>query len=234
MLRAKFFAVPFLSLTAAMMVAPVQAHAADEVTDAAEATAAEAEAAAGAMVDSWNIVQNATKSPEHKTLSQAIAAAGLVDDLSGQGPFTVFAPTDQAFSAVPKPMTDYLMDPLNKPALAQVLTYHVVPGRITSTDLYAKIKAGGGKATMTTVEGQTLTFSEVQGNIKVDGKQGSSGYITQTDVAQSNGMMHVLNGVLMPEIKPVVAEPAAAGPAAVEPAAPATEAAPAATPATGV
>ena len=187
------------------------------------ATTAEAEAAAGAMVESWNIVQNATKSPEHTTLVQALTAAGLTETLSGTGPFTVFAPTDQAFAAVPQPMTAYLMDPGNKAALAQVLTYHVVPGAVTSADLYAKIKAGGGKATLTTVEGQPLTFTEVSGNIKVDGTQGSSGYVTQADVAQSNGMIHILNGVLMPELKPV----AAAEPAAPAEAAPAAEATPA-------
>ncbi|NIJ37050.1 putative surface protein with fasciclin (FAS1) repeats [Sphingopyxis panaciterrae] len=221
MLRAKFFAVPLFALTAAAMAVPAaQARAADE----GEATAAEADAAAGAMQDGWNIVQNATSSPEHKTLVQAITAAGLADTLSAAGPFTVFAPTDQAFSAVPPPMTAYLMDPLNKDHLAQVLKYHVVPGRITSTDLYAKIKAGGGKTTLTTVEGEPLTFTEVQGNIKVDGTQGSSGYVTQADVAQSNGMIHVLNGVLMPTL--AAAEPAADA----APAAPATEAAPAADP----
>ena len=220
MLRAKFFAVPLFALTAAAMIAPAHARAADE---AAEATTAEAEAAAGAMVESWNIVQNATKSPEHTTLVQALTAAGLTETLSGTGPFTVFAPTDQAFAAVPQPMTAYLMDPGNKAALAQVLTYHVVPGAVTSADLYAKIKAGGGKATLTTVEGQPLTFTEVSGNIKVDGTQGSSGYVTQADVAQSNGMIHILNGVLMPELKPVKpAEPAA--PAEAAPAAEATPA----------
>jgi uncharacterized surface protein with fasciclin (FAS1) repeats len=214
-MRAKFFALPLFALTAATLSVP--AHAADE----ADATVAEAQAASGAMVESWNIVQNATKSPEHTTLVQALTAAGLTETLSGAGPFTVFAPTDQAFAAVPQPMTAYLMDPGNKAALAQVLTYHVVPGAITSADLYAKIKAGGGKATLTTVEGQPLTFTEVSGNIKVDGTQGSSGYVTQADVAQSNGMIHILNGVLMPELKPVAAaEPAV--PAAADPAAAAT------------
>lgn len=214
-MRAKFFALPLVALTAVTLSAPV--YAADE----AEATVAEAEAASGAMVESWNIVQNATKSPEHTTLVKALTAAGLTETLSGAGPFTVFAPTDQAFAAVPQPMTAYLMDPGNKAALAQVLTYHVVPGAISSADLYAKIKAGGGKATLTTVEGQSLTFTEVSGNIKVDGTQGSSGYVTQADVAQSNGMIHILNGVLMPEIKPGAAAESAA-PAEAAPAAGAT------------
>ena len=216
-MRAKFFALPVFALTAATLSAP--AYAADE----ADATVAEAQAASGAMVESETIVQNAAKSPEHTTLVKALTAAGLTDTLSGAGPFTVFAPTDQAFAAVPQPMTAYLMDPGNKAALAQVLTYHVVPGAITSADLYAKIKAGGGKATLTTVAGQPLTFTEVSGNIKVDGTQGSSGYVTKADVAQSNGMIHILNGVLMPEIKP----DAAAEPAAPAEAAPAAEATPA-------
>jgi len=216
-MRAKLFALPLFALTAATLSAP--AYAADE----ADATVAEAQAASGAMVGSENIVQNAAKSPEHTTLVKALTAAGLTETLSGAGPFTVFAPTDQAFAAVPQPMTAYLMDPGNKAALTQVLTYHVVPGAVTSADLYAKIKAGGGKTTLTTVAGQPLTFTEVSGNIKVDGTQGSSGYVTQADVAQSNGMIHILNGVLMPEIKPE----AAAEPAAPAEAAPAAEATPA-------
>jgi len=227
-MRSKLFALPLFALTAATMIAPAHAYAADAADEAAEATVAEADAASGAMVASWNIVQNATKSPEHKTLVQALVAAGLTDTLSAAGPFTVFAPTDQAFAAVPQPMTAYLMDPGNKNALTQVLTYHVVPGRITSADLYAKIKAGGGKATLTTVEGQPLTFTEVQGNIKVDGTQGSSGYVTQADVAQSNGMIHILNGVLIPTL----AAPTAAEPAAATEAAPSAAPAPAADPAT--
>jgi uncharacterized surface protein with fasciclin (FAS1) repeats len=225
MLRAKLFAVPLFALSAAALTAP--AHARTE-EGAAEATSAEAEAAAAAMESSWNIVQNTTNSPEHKTLVKALASAGLVDTLSGAGPYTVFAPTDAAFAAVPQPMTDYLMNPLNKDSLAQVLTYHVVPGKITANDLYKQIKAGGGTAQLTTVEGQELTFTEVQGNIKVDGTQGSSGYVTQADVAQSNGVVHVLNGVLIPTITPPTAEPAAdAAAAGTDAPAPAIEATPA-------
>lgn len=209
MLRARFFAVPLFALTAAALAGPVPAYAADET---AEATMAEAEAATSGMQDSWNIAQNASQSPELKTLAKAISDTGLTETLSGTGPFTVFAPTDQAFAAIPA-MTEYLLNPVNEPALEQVLTYHVVPGRVTAEDIYARIKAGGGKTTLTSVEGQPLTFTEVQGNIKVDGTQGSSGYVTQADVAQSNGLIHVVNGVLVPELKPVATEPAAAAPA---------------------
>lgn len=221
MLRAKLFALPLFALTAAALTVPAHARAEE---GAAEATSAEA--AAAAMESSWNIVQNTTNSPEHKTLVKALASAGLVDTLSAAGPYTVFAPTDAAFAAVPQPMTDYLMNPLNKETLAQVLTYHVVPGKVTANDLYKKIKAGGGTATLTTVEGQTLTFTEVQGNIKVDGTQGSSGFVTQADVAQSNGVVHVLNGVLMPNLTPPSAEPTTAAAPAADAATPA-EASPA-------
>lgn len=207
MLRAKFFAVPLFALTAALAVSgAAPAYAADET---AEATIAEAEAATGGMQDSWNIVQNASQSPELTTLAKAMAGTGLAETLSGTGPFTVFAPTDQAFASIAA-MTDYLLNPVNAPVLEQVLTYHVVPGEITSEDIYAKIKAGGGSATLTSVEGQPLTFTEVQGNIKIDGTQGSSGYVTQADVTQSNGVIHILNGVLVPELKPVQPAPAAA------------------------
>lgn len=217
MLRAKFFAVPVLAMTAAALAVPAQARTDEE----AASTAAEADAAAEAMEGSWNIVQNTTNSPEHKTLAQALTAAGLAGTLSGAGPFTVFAPTDAAFAAVPQPMTDYIMSPDNKWALEQVLAYHVVPGKVSAEDLYAKIKAGGGKAVLKTVEGQEISFTEVQGNIRVEGTMGSSGYVTQADVAQSNGTVHVLNGVLIPTITPPAAEEPAAD------AAPAAEATPA-------
>lgn len=233
MLRAKFFAVPFFALTAALAVSgAAPAFAAD---DTAEATVAEAEAATDAMQESWTIVQNAGQSSELTTLAKAITDTGLTETLGGEGPFTVFAPTDAAFAAIPA-MTDYLLNPVNEPVLEQVVTYHVLPGRVTAEDIFAKIKAGGGTATLTSVEGQPLTFTEVQGNIKVDGTQGSTGYVTQTDVAQSNGLIHVLNGVLLPELKPVAPEPAAEIPDAAAPAAeadaPAVDAAePAETPA---
>lgn len=189
MLRAKFLVAPLLALTTALAV-PAYAWDDDATAEAAPDT---------------TVAEAAANTPELTTLAQAISAAGLADTLNGAGPYTVFAPTDAAFSAVPQPMTDYLMAPANKWALEQVLTYHVVSGQITAEDLYEKIKAGGGTAKLTTVAGQELTFSEVQGNIKVDGTQGSSGYITRPDVAQSNGMVHVLNGVLIPTITPPAA-----------------------------
>lgn len=205
MLRAKFLVAPLLALTTALAV---PAHAWDD------------EVAAEAAPDT-TVAQAAANTPDLTTLAQAISAAGLADTLNGAGPYTVFAPTDAAFAAVPQPMTDYLMAPANKWALEQVLTYHVVPGQITAEDLYKKIKAGGGTAKLTTVAGQEISFTEVQGNIKVDGTQGSSGYITRSDVAQSNGMVHVLNGVLIPTITPPAAPAADAAAPAADAAAPA-------------
>ena len=150
------------------------------------------------MYPTKNIIENAVNSPIHTTLVAAVKQAGLVDTLSGPGPFTVFAPTDDAFSKVPAASLSSLMEPANKAALTKVLTYHVVPGRITAADLMAKIKAGGGTATYTTVEGEPLTFTMANGSVMIAGMGGSSAYVTQADVMQSNGVIHVVNGVLLP------------------------------------
>jgi len=200
MSSAKLFATPLLVLATLSPVYAQETAAPAEATEVAADAAAPAEAAApAAPAQPSGIALEIAAKPDHKTLASALTAAGVSDKLAGQ-PFTLFAPTDQAFAAVPQQMTDWLMNPGNTESLAKVLTYHVVPGRVTAEDLFAKIKAGGGKATLTTVEGETLTFSEVQGNIKVDGTQGSSGFITQPDVEQSNGNIHVINGVLMPTL----------------------------------
>jgi uncharacterized surface protein with fasciclin (FAS1) repeats len=203
MLSAKLFATPLIALATlspvyAQEAAPVEAAPAEAAEVAVDA-AAPAEAAAPAPAQPTGIALEIAAKPDHKTLANALTAAAFRTSWRAS-PFTLFAPTDQAFAAVPQPMTDWLMNPSNTESLAKVLTYHVVPGRVTAEDLFAKIKAGGGKATLTTVEGETLTFTEVQGNIKVDGTQGSSGFITQPDVEQSNGNIHVINGVLMPTL----------------------------------
>ncbi len=212
MSSAKLFATPLLVLAtlspvyAQEIAAPAGTEVAvDAAADAAVDAAASADAAAdvagdaAAPAERTGIALEIGTKPDHKTLANALTAAGVSDKLAGQ-PFTLFAPTDQAFAAVPQSMTDWLMNPNNTESLAKVLTYHVVPGRVTAEDLFAKIKAGGGKATLATVEGEALTFTEVQGNIKVDGTQGSSGFITQPDVEQLNGNIHVINGVLMPTL----------------------------------
>ncbi|WP_375291836.1 fasciclin domain-containing protein [Qipengyuania sp.] len=151
-----------------------------------------------AMYPSKTIVENAMNSPIHTTLVAAVKQAGLVDTLSGTGPFTVFAPTDAAFAKVPKAMLDSAMMDSNRPLLTKILTYHVVPGRVTAADLMQRIKAGGGKAMLTTVQGEQLTASMMGNMVMLTGKNGSMSHVTQADVMQSNGIIHVVDGVLTP------------------------------------
>ena len=151
-----------------------------------------------AMYSNRTIVENAMNSPIHTTLVAAVKQAQLVDTLSGAGPFTVFAPTDAAFAKVPKAMLDSAMMDSNRPLLRKVLTYHVVPGRVTAADLMQRIRAGGGKAMITTVAGEQLTASMMSDRIMLTGKNGSMAHVTQGDVMQSNGVIHVVDGVLTP------------------------------------
>ena len=151
-----------------------------------------------AMYPTKNIVENAVNSPIHKTLVAAVKAAGLVDTLEGPGPFTVFAPTDDAFAKLPAGTVDKLVQPENKATLVKILTYHVVPGKISSKDLKKWIKKGNGTYTAKTVEGGSLTFTEDMGKIKITDEKGGSAYITTADVFQSNGVIHVIDTVLMP------------------------------------
>ena len=151
-----------------------------------------------AMYPTRTIVQNAVNSKDHTTLVAAVKAAGLVDTLSGPGPFTVFAPTNAAFGKLPAGTVDTLVMPENKDTLTKVLTYHVVPGRLTSAAIAAKIRAGRGKAIFTTVEGEPLT-ARMQGKwlVLTDAKGGTS-RVTTANVMQSNGVIHVVDTVLMP------------------------------------
>ena len=151
------------------------------------------------MYPSKTIVENAVNSKDHTTLVAAVKAAGLVETLSGKGPFTVFAPTNAAFAKLPAGTVDTLVKPENKATLTKILTYHVVAGTMTATDLQKAIKAGGGKAMLKTVEGGSLTAEEKGGKIElVDGKGGMS-IVTIADVMQSNGVIHVVDTVLMPK-----------------------------------
>ena len=150
------------------------------------------------MYPTKTIVQNAVNSADHTTLVAAVKAAGLVDTLSGPGPFTVFAPTNDAFAKLPAGTVDTLLKPGNKAMLASVLTYHVVPGRLTATDLIAAIKAGGGTARLTTVQGGTLTASMVGGTIMLVDAKGGMAHVTQANVMQSNGVIHVTDSVSLP------------------------------------
>jgi uncharacterized surface protein with fasciclin (FAS1) repeats len=151
-----------------------------------------------AMYPSKTIVENASQSKSHTTLVAAVKAAGLVDTLSGAGPFTVFAPTNAAFSKLPAGTVDTLLRPENKPMLQSVLTYHVVPGRVSAAQLVARIKAGRGTARLATVQGGTLTARLMGGKVVLTDEKGGRSTVTQADVFQSNGVIHVTDAVSLP------------------------------------
>lgn len=152
-----------------------------------------------AMYPSKTIVQNASTAPNLTTLVTAVKAAGLVETLSGPGPFTVFAPTNDAFAKLPAGTVDTLVQPDNKTQLTKILTYHVVPGRISAKELEKMIKKGGGTATLTTVQGGTLkAMMPSKGMITLTDEKGGTSNITTVDVFQSNGVVHVIDTVLMP------------------------------------
>lgn len=150
------------------------------------------------MYPTKTIVENAVNSPIHTTLVAAVKAAGLVETLSGPGPFTVFAPTDEAFAALPAGTVESLVQPANKATLTKILTYHVVAGRVTAADLIARIEAGNGSAALTTVEGGTLTASLDGDTVVLTDEKGGTARVTQADVLQSNGVIHVTDAVSMP------------------------------------
>ena len=150
------------------------------------------------MYPSKTIVENAVNSKDHTTLVAAVQAAGLVDTLSGPGPFTVFAPTNAAFAKLPAGTVDTLVKPENKAQLTGILTYHVVAGRITAKDIAAKAKANGGTATYTTVQGEPLMFRKAGAGWAIMDGKGDTGRVTIADVMQSNGVVHVIDTVMMP------------------------------------
>jgi uncharacterized surface protein with fasciclin (FAS1) repeats len=151
-----------------------------------------------AMYPTRTIVQNAVQSRDHTTLVAAVQAAGLVDTLSGPGPFTVFAPTNAAFEALPAGTVPTLLQPANRQMLQSVLTYHVIADRLTAADLMARIRSGGGQARLTTVQGGTLTAGMQGRNIVLTDARGGTATVTQGDVLQSNGVIHVTNAVSLP------------------------------------
>jgi uncharacterized surface protein with fasciclin (FAS1) repeats len=151
-----------------------------------------------AMYPTKNIVENAVNSKDHTTLVAAVKAAGLVETLESVGPFTVFAPTNEAFDKLPGGTVDNLVKPENKATLTKILTYHIVAGRLSAADLWAKVKAGNGKAELTTVEGGKLTVMAKDKKLYLVDEKGGESWITIADVNQSNGVIHVVNTVLMP------------------------------------
>ena len=151
-----------------------------------------------AMYPTKNIVENAVNSADHTTLVAAVKAADLVPTLSGPGPFTVFAPTNDAFAKLPAGTVDTLVKPENKTTLTSILTYHVVSGRLTAADIAKKIKAGRGKAMLKTVNGESLTASMSGSNLILTDAKGGVSTVTIANVMQSNGVIHVVDTVLMP------------------------------------
>jgi uncharacterized surface protein with fasciclin (FAS1) repeats len=152
-----------------------------------------------AMYPTKDIIDNAVNSKDHTTLVAAVKAAGLVETLKGAGPFTVFAPTNEAFAKLPAGTVDNLVKPENKATLTKILTYHVVAGRWSAAELVAKIKAGGGKAELKTVSGGTLTAMLQGKKVYLVDEKGGKSWVTIADVFQSNGVIHVVNTVLMPK-----------------------------------
>lgn len=171
-------AISALTLTAAV-IAPVRAEEKTVMVGGA------------AMFPSRNIIQNAVNSRDHTTLVAAVKAAGLVETLQGKGPFTVFAPTNMAFGKLPAGTVDTLVKPENKPTLTKILTYHVVPGRYAASSL-----EDGRK--LKTVEGEELTVKKQDGKVWIVDAKGGSAMVTITNVNQSNGVIHVVDTVLMP------------------------------------
>jgi uncharacterized surface protein with fasciclin (FAS1) repeats len=151
-----------------------------------------------AMYKTKNIVENAVESPIHTTLVAAVKAAGLVETLSGKGPFTVFAPTNDAFAKLPAGTVDTLVMPENKATLTKILTYHVVAGKMDSKKIAQAIKKGGGRATLKTVSGGTLTASMHGNGVMLTDEKGGTAMVTTADVYQSNGVIHVIDTVVMP------------------------------------
>lgn len=201
----------FATLATVSAVAMLTLAACNSPKEAAPADAAAADASAmapasadpmvggAAMSPNDTIVANASKASNLTTLVSAVTAAGLGETLSGAGPFTVFAPDNAAFAKVPAATLTSLMAPAGKADLTKILTYHVVAGRITAADLTSQIQAGGGKAELTTVQGGKLTASAgANGSVILTDAAGGTSTVTQADVMQSNGVVHVINTVVMP------------------------------------
>ena len=151
-----------------------------------------------AMYRNRNIVENALNSPVHTTLVAAVKAAGLAETLMGKGPFTVFAPTNDAFAKLPSGAVDSLLLPENKSALQKVLTYHVVPGKMDAKKIMQAIRKGGGRASFRTVSGDTLTATMQNGGVLLTDEKGGTAMVTTADVYQKNGVIHVIDSVVMP------------------------------------
>ncbi|MFM7348132.1 MAG: fasciclin domain-containing protein [Erythrobacter sp.] len=180
------FAAAALAATAGLAAAPALADGNAPIVGGA------------AMYPTKTIVENAVNSKDHTTLVAAVKAAGLVEALSGPGPFTVFAPTNAAFAKLPAGTVETLVKPENKALLTSILTYHVVPGKVAAGELIAMIKAGGGKAELKTLNGGILTARVEGGKVVLTDAKGGTATVTQADVVQSNGVIHVTDSVSLP------------------------------------
>ena len=194
--------LPISALTGLLLAtSATQARSPQAAPAAPSATAAPNPAVGGVAMDAAKpIPENAAAAPNLTTLVSAVKAADLVATLSGPGPFTVFAPTNDAFGRLAAGTVDTLMKPENKATLVKVLTYHVVPGAITFEQLKQQMTAGGGTTTLTTVEGEALSVTDVNGAIQLSDVNGNKSYVEVPDVRQSNGVVHVVNGVLIPKL----------------------------------
>jgi len=185
-MQTKFSRLASIALAAALSVGAVSAIAQVTVGGAP-------------MLPTKDIIDNAVNSKDHTTLVAAVKAAGLVDTLKGPGPFTVFAPTNAAFAALPAGTVDTLLKPENKAMLTGILTYHVVPGKVDAKSLMKMIDDGKGTASLKTVAGGTLTAKTSGGKVMVTDEKGGSATVTIADVYQSNGVIHVVDKVLLPK-----------------------------------
>jgi uncharacterized surface protein with fasciclin (FAS1) repeats len=196
--------LPIVALSGLLLTAAAAEARTPQAAPAAPAPAAAAapnpQVGGVAMDAAKPIPENAAAAPNLTTLVTALKAADLVATLSGPGPFTVFAPTNDAFGRLAAGTVDTLMKPENKATLVKVLTYHVVPGTITLEQLKQQIAAGGGTATLTTVEGEALSVTDINGAIQLSDVNGNKSYVEVADVRQSNGVVHVVNGVLIPKL----------------------------------
>jgi uncharacterized surface protein with fasciclin (FAS1) repeats len=188
--RLALFAAATLALMSSAAIIPASAQQMNEKT---------VTVGGAPMYPSKNIIQNAVNSKDHTTLVAAVKAAGLVDTLQGPGPFTVFAPTNAAFAKLPAGTVDTLLKPENKATLAKVLTYHVVPGRMTTAQLEKAVKDGGGMAKLKTVAGEELIVKDAgKGKLSVTDAKGDVAMVTISNVLQSNGVIQVVDTVLLP------------------------------------
>lgn len=191
--------VALLGLAACSGSEPAKTDAAPAETAAMAPATADPVVGGAAMSPTDTIVTNAAKASNLTTLVSAVQAAGLAETLSGTGPFTVFAPDNAAFEKIPAATRDSLMAPAGKADLTSILTYHVVPGRLTAADLAAQAGANGGSVDLTTVQGDTLKVTvNADGSVTLTDAKGGSSKVTQADVLQSNGVVHVIDTVVMP------------------------------------